>query len=149
MRLRVDVGLLVGSEECGGSSVDSESGWGLLADTEVSCGLQVLRGSTSRDSLGLLQSLGPVLLRSELLRLRVELGSGLRFLPWVLGIELLGLSSMRLMTFLWLGLLGVFDLLGIGLAMILGRGAAHETLAADDLGPQLWRRKGVPRGVVE
>ena len=41
------------------------SGWGLLADSEVSCGLLVLLGSASRDSLGLLQLLGPVLLRSE------------------------------------------------------------------------------------
>lgn len=64
--------------ECRGSSVGSESGWGLLVDSEVSCGLLVLLGSTSRDSLGLLQLLGPVLLRSELLRLLVELGSGLR-----------------------------------------------------------------------
>ena len=37
----------------------------------------------------------------------------------------------------------------IGLAIILGRGAAHETVAADHLEPQLWRRKGVPGGVVE
>ena len=77
----VDAGLLVGSEECGGLSVDSESGWGLLADSEVSYGLLVLLGSTSRDSLGLLQSLGPILLRSELLRLLMELGLGLRLLP--------------------------------------------------------------------
>ena len=47
-----DAGLLVGSEECGGSSVDSESGWGLLADSEVGCGLPVLLGSTSRGLLG-------------------------------------------------------------------------------------------------
>ena len=78
MRLRGRCGLLVDSEECRGSSVESESGWGLLADSEVSCGLLVLLGSTSRDSLGFLQLLGPVLLRSELLRLLVELGSGLR-----------------------------------------------------------------------
>lgn len=53
----------------------------------MNCGLLVLLGSTSRDSLGLLQLLGAVLLRSELLRLLVELGSGLRLLLWVLGIE--------------------------------------------------------------
>lgn len=61
-----------------GDRLESESGWGLLADSEVSCGLLVLLGSTSRDSLGLLQSLGPVLLGPELLRLLVELGLGLR-----------------------------------------------------------------------
>ena len=72
-----DAGLLVGSEECGGSSVDSESGWGLLADSEVTCGLPVLLGSTSRDSLGLLLSPGSVPLRSELPRLPVELELGL------------------------------------------------------------------------
>ena len=58
----VDAGLRVGSEECGGSSIGSKSGWGLLANSKVSCGLLELLGSTSRDSLGLLQSLGPVLL---------------------------------------------------------------------------------------
>ena len=61
-----------------GDRLESESGWVLLADSEVSCGLLVLLGSTSRDSLGLLQSLEPVLLGPELLRLLVELGLGLR-----------------------------------------------------------------------
>ena len=55
----------------------TQSGWGLLADSEVNCGLLVLLGLTSRDSLGLLQLLGPGLLRSEVLRLLMELGSGL------------------------------------------------------------------------
>ena len=116
----------------------------------MNCGLLVLLGSTSRDSLGLLQLLGAVLLRSELLRLLVELGSGLRLLLWVLGIEFARAVEYEIDDVPAVGIAGdIRSTWCIGLAMILGRDAAHETVAADNLGPQLWRRKGVPGGVVE